>query len=179
MSWCVWMQLLSHGMVHTCRSSVCLLSQALHNDILLRVQPRWPGWSGYSWECLTGRHACASAESSLRHKLVSSVGYSGGGWRPKEGGSHYWPEIDPLSRTQDSWLLVQWSAHHTEVPLKGDSHAQTHMGTLKGISKTECIRDMPKWGRRNCGTQWSLDPSGARHLLGCGYPGMQCLCLSG
>lgn len=57
--------------------------------------------------------------------------------------------IDPLSRTQDSWLLVQWFSHKRAI--KGWCSCPDTHGNFEEEKWTECLRDMPR-GRVGEGT---------------------------
>lgn len=86
------MQLLHHGTVHTW---LFLNLSSLSWQCVTTSSFGFEQWGqmvhfgGHGRECLMGRHVRASAESSLWHKLVSSVGYSSGGWEANEGGWYY------------------------------------------------------------------------------------------
>lgn len=95
----------------------------------------------YRWAC---RGFCRQFPQAQARELCSiQWGRLRGGWISLR------TRIDPLSRTQDSWLLVQWFSHKRAI--KGWCSCPDTHGNFEEEKWTECLRDMPR-GRVGEGT---------------------------
>lgn len=86
---------------------------------------------------------CVNAVLSHMHGLMQSAPSDTGQWAVWDT-SHYEPEGDPLSRTQDPWLLVQWPPT-TQSDTKGCLSCSDTYGNSEELNRM--CQGMPKGTR--------------------------------